>query len=153
MKRLQRDIDMNGQFVGWTKSYESIIINSIRWIGLCYFQGGTSYTWRRSGPGRLFSAYDSANSCSHPPRDGADLSGDFSCSLHTGLQSINNLIGPLPCPIPVKHKSRGIWMKGLAPALTRCGAYFSVVWRTDYRFRVGHKLSSGFDLVQPKVWP
>jgi hypothetical protein len=41
MKRLQRCVDMNGEFAGWTKSYQYININAIQWIGMCYAEGGT----------------------------------------------------------------------------------------------------------------
>jgi hypothetical protein len=47
IKQLQWCIDMNGEFVRWTKSYQYIIINAIRWIELCYTRGGTPYTIQR----------------------------------------------------------------------------------------------------------
>jgi hypothetical protein len=52
MKRLSRGGDMNGEFVRWTKSYEYIRTNSIRWIGLCCTYGETPYicqSWRPNG--------------------------------------------------------------------------------------------------------
>jgi hypothetical protein len=45
MRRSQWCVDMNREFVGWIKTYQYIIINSIRWIGLCCTQGGTLYSW------------------------------------------------------------------------------------------------------------
>jgi hypothetical protein len=41
MKRLQQSIDMNGEFLGRSKSHQYIIIHFNRWIGLCYIQAGT----------------------------------------------------------------------------------------------------------------
>jgi hypothetical protein len=43
MKRLERCTDMKEKYVGWTKFHQTIIINSIRWIRLCYAQSGTTY--------------------------------------------------------------------------------------------------------------
>jgi hypothetical protein len=43
MKQLQRCIDMNGESLGWTKFYQDIILNTIRWTELCCTEGGTPY--------------------------------------------------------------------------------------------------------------
>jgi hypothetical protein len=45
MKQLQRHIEMNEEFVGWTTSYQYIIINFTRRIGLCYTRAGTPYKY------------------------------------------------------------------------------------------------------------
>jgi hypothetical protein len=43
LELIKRCIGMNGESIGWIKSYQHIISIFIQWIGLCYTQTGTPY--------------------------------------------------------------------------------------------------------------